>query len=232
MNSDVMGAAGRAEPQGSVMAGNLTAKASSVETSPVAIIGAGGHARVVASTLRACGRTVAAFYDDDNSTWGKTFCGVSVAGPISAIANSGITHAIIGIGDNAARKRVADQLGLEWVTVVHPFSWVHPDVALGPGTLVCAGAVVQPGAKVGAHVLLNTKASVDHDTCVGDFVHIAVAHLAGGASADDGAFLALGSTVLPGVHVGAWATVGAGSVVTKNVRPGVTVVGVPARELH
>jgi sugar O-acyltransferase (sialic acid O-acetyltransferase NeuD family) len=175
---------------------------------------------------------VAAFYDDDKSTWGKAFCDVTVAGPISAISDSAVSHAIIGIGDNAARKRVADQLDLEWVTVVHPFSWVHPDVELGPGTLVCAGAIVQPGAKVGAHVLLNTKASVDHDTCVGDYVHIAVAHLAGGASVDEGAFLALGSTVLPGVHVGAWATVGAGSVVTKNVRPGTTVVGVPARELH
>ena len=96
---------------------------------------------------------------------------------------------------------------------------------------MCAGAVVQPGAAIGAHVILNTKASVDHHCRVGNYVHIAVAHLGGGAAAADGAFLALGSTVLPGVVVGAWATVGAGALVRKNVRPGTTVVGVPAREI-
>ena len=71
--------------------------------------------------------------------------------------------------------------------------------------MVCAGAIVQPGAEIGAHVILNTKASVHHDCRVGDYVHIAVAHLAGGASAAEGAFLGLGCTVLPGVMVGAWA---------------------------
>jgi acetyltransferase-like isoleucine patch superfamily enzyme len=66
---------------------------------------------------------------------------------------------------------------------------------------------------------------------VGNYAHIAVAHLAGGASIDDGVFLALSSTVLPKVHVGAWATVGAGAVVKKNVQPHSTVVGNPARSL-
>jgi hypothetical protein len=146
----------------------------------------GGHARVVASTLLACGQTVAAFYDDDESMWGKTFSDITVAGPISALTENGVSHAIIGIGNNAVRKRVAEQLDVEWVTAVHPFSWVHPGVRLGPGTLVCACAIIEPGAQVGAHVLLNTKASVDHDTSVGDFVHIAVAHLAGGAAVDEG----------------------------------------------
>jgi acetyltransferase-like isoleucine patch superfamily enzyme len=80
-------------------------------------------------------------------------------------------------------------------------------------------------------VILNTKASVDHHCRVGNYVHIAVAHLAGGAVAGEGAFLALGSTVLPGVVVGAWATVGAGAVVRENVRAGTTVVGIPAREI-
>jgi acetyltransferase EpsM len=80
-------------------------------------------------------------------------------------------------------------------------------------------------------VVINTRASVDHHGRVGNYAHIAVAHLAGGASIDDGVFLALGSVVLPKVHVGAWATVGAGAVVTKDVAPKTTVVGVPARPL-
>ena len=48
---------------------------------------------------------------------------------------------------------------------------------------------------------------------------------------ETGCYLGAGVTVLPGVKIGAEAIVGAGAVVTRNVRPGVTVVGVPAREI-
>jgi sugar O-acyltransferase (sialic acid O-acetyltransferase NeuD family) len=199
--------------------------------SRVCVIGAGGHAAVVASTLIAAGNEVVAFYDDDPTTWGTMILGIPVVGPISALSATTCSHFILGIGSNATRKLLAEKLDFKWATVVHPFAWVHPDVSLGKGTVVCAGAIIQPGAKIGSHVILNTKASVDHHCHVGDYAHIAVAHLAGGASIGEGAFMALGCTVLPGIHVGAWATVGAGALVTKDVAPNTTVVGAPARAL-
>ena len=201
------------------------------QSGDIVILGAGGHAVVVASILIALNHRVTAYFDDDQKRWGQKLLGIPVRGPISEAARSGVKHAIIAIGDNKLRKRIAEETDFEWVTAVHPFSWIHPEVPLGPGTVACAGVVVQAGAEIGAHVILNTKASVDHHCRVGNYVHIAVAHLAGGAVAAEGAFLALGSTVLPGLVVGAWATVGAGALVRKNVRPGTTVIGVPAREL-
>lgn len=197
----------------------------------IGVIGAGGHAIVVASTLIEAGHELAAFYDDQASLWGTKILGIPVAGPVSEVTAGPCSHAIIGIGNNETRKRIAAQVDVEWITVVHPFAWVHREAQLGVGTVVCAGSVVQPGAKIGAHVIINTRASVDHDCQVGDFAHIAVAHLAGGASIGEGGFMALGSIVLPGIHVGEWATVGAGAVVTKNVAPKTTVVGIPARPL-
>lgn len=197
----------------------------------VAVIGAGGHAQVVASTVVAAGHEVVGFYDDNPQKWGSYIFDIPVIGPVSDLSSQSCSHAIIGIGSNEVRKHLAEQLDLDWITVVHPFAWVHPEVSLGAGTVVCAGAIVQPYAKVGSHVILNTKASVDHHCCVGDYVHIAVSHLAGGASADEGAFLALGSVVLPGIRVGAWATLGAGSVATKDVPPRTTAVGIPARSI-
>jgi sugar O-acyltransferase (sialic acid O-acetyltransferase NeuD family) len=198
----------------------------------VAVIGAGGHAAVVASVLLACGQEVAGFFDDSASTWGSAILGIPVRGSLSRLASSGCTRAVLAVGDNRARKALAERLRLDWVTAVHPFAWVHPDVPIGPGTIVCAGSVVQPGARIGSHVIINTRSSVDHHASVGDYSHLAVAHIAGGGSVDEGVFLALGSIVLPKTHVGAWATVGAGAVVTKPVAPGLTVVGVPARPLE
>jgi len=197
--------------------------------SKVAVIGAGGHARVVASTLLAAGHHVSGFYDDDAETWGRYIFDIPVVGPIKELKADDCSHAILGIGSNHIRKRLAEELDLNWITVVHPFAWVHPEAIIGPGTVVCAGAIVQPYAHIGAHVILNTKASVEHDCYVGDYVHMAMSHLAGGASADEGAFIALGGIVLPGINVGAWSTLGAGALATQDVPPDSVVVGPPSR---
>ena len=47
-----------------------------------------------------------------------------------------------------------------------------------------------------------------------------------------GAFLGLGVTVIPGLVVGAWSTVGAGSAVIRPVEEGFTVAGCPARPIR
>jgi len=195
----------------------------------VVVIGAGGHAKVVASTLMAAGHQVVGFYDDDLQKRGTHIFGIPVVGPISELKYDSFSHAVIGIGLNEVRKRLVEKLDLDWITVIHPYAWVHPEVSLGAGTIVCAGAIVQPYSRIGSHVIINTKASVDHDCCVGDYVHLALSHLAGGATAHEGAFLALGSIVFPGVQIGAWATLSAGSVAMKDVMPKSTVAGVPAR---
>jgi sugar O-acyltransferase (sialic acid O-acetyltransferase NeuD family) len=193
----------------------------------VHVIGAGDHGRVALSVLEAAGVLVAGCYDDDPDTWGTEVESVAVLGPPSLIPRH--APAIIGIGDNRVRQEIATRLDLDWVTAIHPFSWLHPRVRLGPGTLVCAGAMIQVGAAVGSHVILNNSASVGHDASVGDFAHLTVAHLAGGAVANEGALLGVGSVVLPRVQVGAWATVGAGAVVVSDVSPGARVMGNPAR---
>jgi acetyltransferase EpsM len=198
---------------------------------PVIVIGAGGHASVVGATLVAAGYRVAAYYDDDESKWGKRVGGVAIVGAIEEAARATVSRAVVGIGDNRTRQRVAQQLGLDWVTVVHPFTSIAPGVTFGVGTVAFAGTIIQPGSTVGDHVILNSRAGVDHDVVVEDYVHVATAHLAGGTLAEEGSFLGLFSTILPGLRVGAWATVGAGSLVRTDVRPGTTVFGNPAREI-
>jgi acetyltransferase EpsM len=89
---------------------------------------------------------------------------------------------------------------------------------------------VQVGAEIGAHTIINNGSGVGHDAQVGDFAHLAVSHVGAESQVEEGAFLGIGSVVLPRLIVGAWAMVGAGAVVMADVPPGSTVIGNPARE--
>ncbi len=195
----------------------------------VVVIGAGGHGRVVARAADACGIEVIGFYDDDAAKWGTRIDDVPVLGSIEEAAASAGRPAVMGIGDNATRKSASESLDLDWISVIHPFTSVDSYATLGRGTVLLPGSIVHRGTIIGDHVILNTKASVDHDCRVGDYVHIAVAHMAGGSSADEGSFLALGSVLLPGVNLGAWSILGAGAVAIDDIPANSVAVGIPAR---
>lgn len=198
----------------------------------VVVIGAGGHAKVVISTLQAAGYVVTGVFDDDVDKWGASVLNVPVSGGLSDLTRAGRRKAVIAIGDNRVRERLAREINMEWVAVAHPQSYVHDSVKLGEGSVVFAGAIIQPDTVVGAHAIVNTGATVDHDCVIDDFVHLAPGvRLAGGVQVARGAFLGIGTLVIPSRRVGEWAVVGAGGVVVKDIPGGVTAVGIPARPL-
>ena len=199
-----------------------------MEPEHIIILGAGGHARVVASTAKAAGHSVEAFYCDDAEIIGSSMLEIPIR-DISDLQSDGEKRAIIAIGDNATRRRVSEEYDFNWTTLRHPFSWIDPSAQIGVGTLICAGSIIQPGATLGHHVIVNTKSSIDHDTTVGDFCHVSVAHLAGGGTAEEGSFMALHSVVLPGKRLGQWSTLGAGGVANEDIPPYSIAVGVPAK---
>jgi sugar O-acyltransferase (sialic acid O-acetyltransferase NeuD family) len=197
----------------------------------VAVIGAGGHAKVVIAALEAGGILIRGVFDDDPSTWGGTISGHVVTGPTSHGALAALRSAVIAVGDNRARVAIAGRLSMNWLTVIHPFSWVHASSTIGPGSVVMAGAVVQPDVRIGMHAIINTGATIDHDSFVDDFAHVCPgAHLAGNTRIGRGVLLGAGATVIPGRCVDDWATVGAGAAVVRDIGVQVTAVGVPARQ--
>lgn len=204
-----------------------------MKSTPLYILGAGGHAKVVVATAEAAGFEIAAIYDEDDGKRGKALLGHAITVPTPAAGDwPKDAAAIIAIGDNRVRQRLAAIHTLNWPAVVHPGAMVHPSVTIGPGTLVCAGVIIQPDAKIGAHAIINTGAIVEHDCRVGDYAHIGpAACLAGNVDIGEGAFVGAGTTVIPGIRVGAGAIVGAGAAIVTDIAPDAKVGGVPARPL-
>ncbi len=207
----------------------------------VLIIGAGGHAQVVADILlamRAAGENidVAGYLDDTPQRHGLQLLGRPVLGAVGD--SDGIDHdgLIIAIGNNAVRRELFlrfQEKGARLIVARHPRATVAPDVTAGPGTMICAGAIVNTGATIGPNVILNTGCTVDHHNRIGAHTHIAPgAHLGGDVAVGEGTLIGIGAVVLPQTAIGNRVVVGGGALVRETVADDTMVAGVPARPIH
>ena len=183
------------------------------------------------SVLLSCGATIAGVLDDNSDLWGRSVLGVPVLGPLSEIQNLASCSAVIGVGDNADRRAVAEQFsGIEWARVIYPGAYVNPTASIGAGTVVFPGAIIAADVVIGAHVIVSGHATVGHDTILEDFTQVAPGvHIGGGVRVGSGTLLAIGSIVCPGVQIGAGAVLAAGAVAVRDIPAGCTAFGIPAR---
>src|SRR6478736_4876192 len=131
----------------------------------VIIYGAGGQARVLLELIERAGICpLAGFVDDNPDMHGTKIGGLPVLGSIDRLASVVRVHrihrAVIAIGDNVVRKKFADHaksIGLRLPVLIHPNAYVSPTAHLGEGTVVLAGAVVGPDAKIGDLCIINTR---------------------------------------------------------------------------
>ena len=189
------------------------------------IYGASGHGGVILDALLTGGIVVECFLDDIPKL---EFQGLKVYTPSSIEETDDI---VVAIGDNTIRKRVVSDLkNIRFFSVIHPKAIIADNVVYGDGTVVMAGVVVNQGTKIGCHVILNTRCSVDHDCTIEDFVHVSPGvTLCGGIAIGQGTHIGAGATVLPNIKIGENVIVGAGAVVTKDIPSESKVIGVPAR---
>ena len=206
---------------------------------PIVVVGASGHGRVIVDILEKQGGWRLIGFLDSFLGVGHQLSGYEVIGTEMTLPHLRSLHpslrCLVAIGDNATRRLVVDRIrtfelpGI-FATAVHPAACIGRDVALGEGTVVMAGAIVNPNTHIGEHCIVNTNASIDHDNVWGDFSSAGPGATTGGnVQVGEGAVIAQRASVLQGRTVGRAAVVGAASTVIHAIPAYVVAYGTPAR---
>ncbi|HWF52279.1 MAG TPA: NeuD/PglB/VioB family sugar acetyltransferase [Solirubrobacteraceae bacterium] len=215
----------------------------SVEVRDLLLVGAGGFAREAAETIRAINASAPTWnllglLDDDPAKHGAVIAGLPVLGGVDAVHAHPYSQLLLcpGRPDNyVTRRLLVDRLGLSeerYATVVHPTAVVGTSCEIGVGSVLLAHVDMTADVVVGRHVVVMPQAVLTHDVRVDDWATVASGvRLGGGCHVETGAYLGSGTCVREGITVGAWALIGMGSLVTRNVPPERLWFGAPARDV-
>jgi len=204
-----------------------------VNSPRIALLGAGGHARVLVETLASSGQNAevviaseaekSAFNTIEFFSSDQDF--IERYDPDSVVLVNGLGSVP---GDNGLRKDLFcwyAQQNYTFLTVISPSAYVSPSALLGQGVQVNAGAIIQAGVFVGENCIVNTGAIIEHDCVIGDHCHVAPGTvLSGGVTLGGSVHVGTGARLIQGLDIGCNSVIGAGAVVTENISCDTTFV--------
>ncbi len=186
-------------------------------------------AEILLAYLRQDGRyEVVGFTVDDDYSGKGEMAGYRTVGLSEAVnAFSPNSHRVImamGYSDlNRTREAMFSRLtamGYIAETYIHPDARVYADKALGEGSVVLPGAVIEPHAEVGANTMVWCNVTLAHHSNLGDHCWAASGTVVSGqAKVLHNTFLGVSSTVVNAVTVGQFNVIGAGALISRDTKP-------------
>lgn len=199
----------------------------------VVIIGAGGHAKVIADIIIKSGDEVVGFLDDNIEKDTIIIDNYKVIGTIEdciKLQEDKDLFFIIALGNNYTRKDLAERYNLNYYTAIHPKAIIGMQVQIEEGTVIMANTCINPNTKIGKHCIINTGAIVEHDNIIEDYVHISPnATLCGFVKVGMFTHIGASATIRNCASVTNDCIIGMGAIVVKDIKETGTYVGVPAK---
>ena len=205
------------------------------------ILGAGGMGREVYHLATECEGynkeyTIKGFLDDDEHALdGFEYPYPPIIGTIHDYQVQTDDIFACSIGDVQTKVEIVDMIesrGGEFVSLICPKVEINKTVKLGRGILAFHDVHIGSEAIIGNHVMLQSYAAIGHDVTIGDYTRIdPKVSVVGGVKVGNRVTLHTMSVLNHKVTVGDDAIVGALSFVIRKVKPGITVFGIPAKEI-
>lgn len=209
-------------------------------SSKLIIFGAGGFGRELAAMLQYS--ALAEEYElvgfaDDGLEPGSLINGLKVLGNTKYLLHrTDKTAVVMGIGRSRPRKQLVEKLmantNLIWPNIIHPSARLHDknNIQMGHGNVICDGNILTTNIKLGDFNVINLSCTLGHDTILGSYCSLMPSvNVSGGTVLEDEVYVGTGAKLIKATTLGQGCTVGAGAVVNRDVNPGITVKGVPAK---
>lgn len=143
---------------------------------------------------------------------------------------------LCALGDVSYRRHYTELIvekGGRFITIIHPTASMSQNVKIGEGCIIGRYVAVSCDITIGNYVSISAQSVIGHDVVIGDYCNVgAICILAGGVELEESVTLYPHTNVIPHKKVGKGATIGAGSVVLRNVKEGTTVFGNPAKKIN
>lgn len=199
----------------------------------VSLIGAGGHARTLISSLNLSGIKVNAVYDENfkPKMKGEFISGVPLEGNLEQIPKE--EKLVIAKGNVHDLKRYSEELKgrLYKKNIIHP-SAIIDSKSLGDCNQFSALSFMADSAQMGSFNIIYSNSMIEHEVIIGNHNLITVnVSICGRVKIGDQCYLGASSTILPNLSICDQVIIGAGAVVIEDISEPGTYVGVPAKKL-
>ena len=203
------------------------------------VYGAGEFGSLIANVLSYHDDLEIPAYGDDNpQKTADNIDGTPVFGQkdlLNFAEQNNIKLAITAIGNNTIRAEKFNLLkntGFQMISIVHPQALIDTKVSYGDNVIIEMGTAIHTNSKIGNNVFLGGEALIGHHNIIGDHVLVGGnVSFGGSVIVEDYVSLGVGASIKPGVRLGKGSVIGVGAAVIKDVEPGTTVVGVPAKPI-
>lgn len=204
----------------------------------ILIIGSSGHAKVLIDIVEKEQKFKIAGLIDRFKKVGEEVMGYTILGKDEdlpeLVKNHSIFGILIGVGDNWARYQISENIkknypSIKFISTVHPSAQLAKEVTIGMGSVLMAGAIVNSCSSIGDFCIVNTNASLDHDSIMSDCSSLGPGVATGGnCKIGIGTAVGIGAIISHEITIGEHTVIGAGSTVLKNIDANKIAYGTPA----
>lgn len=205
----------------------------------IAILGGGGHAKVVASIIMKLNNYEIIGYIDKHNN-GEILSIPYIGDDDNFIRNqkNKVGFVALGIGQiksSELRKSIVKKYvdaDYKFPPIISPTAIINYNLQVGNGTIIMDGVVINIDSQIGEYSIINTNSTIEHDCKIGDYVHIAPGvTMSGEVKIGDNCMIGVGSTIIQGISIISNVVLGAGSIVHKNITASGVYVGNPLRKI-
>ncbi|MEH6639986.1 MAG: acetyltransferase [Porticoccaceae bacterium] len=178
---------------------------------------------------------VGGFLDNEKKLHGKYFHGYPILGgsnKVKELKSNNVRFVNLITRDSILRYKTTQDI-INFGGLLGNF--IHPSVdlalvELGLGNYFQEGVIIQAGVKIKNNCSIHMGSLIGHETLISSDTFIAHAvSISGCCDIGQGCFIGTNATILPRIKIGNWVSVGAGTVVNKDVPDYSVIVGNPGR---